>query len=272
MFVTSTHIQYNGLSSESFGIIVGKLNSSGEVNYQTGINTEHIINKVKFIDEVFYYGTEKIPLEFELELYKETPFTITDRLNLHTWLYSGTGYCDLIFNNPDFEETIQADMCEDIVFSCMPVGKMESVNLGQMFGVKLTFLCNKPYPTTKETIQRWDLSDNSGTVLLDPPLVNRSNLNEYFWDTQLEIRLKGSSTGVTLTNLSDIGYSIQFSNLNTSEIITLKNKLGLITSSTGLNRLDKWNFNFLRLVAGVNHIQVTGACEIILTAKYPIII
>jgi hypothetical protein len=260
MFSTSTAFTYAGGSSDQFGIILARTSLP---TYQVGISYEPIYEKIRYIDKIYSYGNSKNLLEFELEMYRESMWTVADRMAITGWLFRN-GFNDLVFDSATLE---QSNQTMDIVFNCQPNGQVESCDFGGLYGIKIKFINSIPYPTTRSTIQSFVLANND-TFTID----NRSNLNEYFYDTLLTVALTGATTGFTLTNYSDSVRAVSFTNLSTLEIITMNNQIGTIVSSTTNNRIPAWNKNYLRLVPGKNYFKITGSANIDVLAKYPIII
>lgn len=267
MFSTATGFTYAGQKSETYNIILAR--ASSLPSYQVGLSYNPLYDKIKYVDRLFSYGNDKNPLEFELEMYKETFWTVKDRKNICSWLFKNN-FEDLIFAN-DVGETDPNNQHTDVVYNCQPTGRPESCDYGNLYGIKIKFLSSLPYATTQLSTQYHDLSTIGSTPTIIE-FVNRGNLNEYFYDTTLEIQLTGSNTSVQLKNVTDGGRIVSFTTLSTNELITMVNQLGILTSSTGLDRYSKWNKNWFRLTTGTNYIEVTGACELTLQAKYPLIL
>lgn len=266
MISTATRIEYDGISSEDYGIIVAR--TSGLPSYHSGIITNPQTQKILGIDSLFLYGNDKTPFTFDLELYKETMWTIQDRKNVSAWLYKNT-FKDLIFLH-ESATPASGDEYEDIIYNCMPIGKPEAIDYGGMYGLKIQFQNRLPYPTTEEKVQTFDLSSNTTTTNIT--VINYSNLNEYIDDIEVAFTLVGDSTGIKFVNTSDSNREFEFTELSTEETVTVDNLYGDIVSNTGLNRYPKFNKNWFRLTTGNNVITVTGKCLLTITAKYPIII
>lgn len=265
MFSTSTYFTYANQNSADYDIVLAR--TGGLPSYQVGISYEPQYKKIKYNDKMFFYGNEKNLYEFELELYKETMWTALDRQNVCRWLFQNS-FQDLNFSNP--YSASQANQVIDIIYNCQPVGKPESCDYGGLYGIKIKFLNSTPYPTTRTLTQTFDLSDITETTQIT--VVNHSNINEYFYRTILNVSMRESGS-ITLTNNSDGGRYVTFSNLNNNEIITLDNQLGSLISSTGDDKLDSWNYNYLRLAPhGNNYITVNKKCIIEITGRYPIIV
>lgn len=271
MISTATRIEYDGVSSEDYGIIVAR--TSGLPSYHSGLITNPQTQKILGIDKLFFYGNEKTPFTFDLELYKETRWTIQDRKDVFHWLYKNS-FRDLIFlheeDNPDPD-----DMYEDIYYNCMPIGEPEAIDYGGMYGVRIRFQNSLPYATTRDIEQTYDLSANTTTTNIT--VNNYGNLNEYFYDMEIEFTLVDDSTGITLVNTDDANRTFQFTGLSAGETVTVNNLYGDIVSDTGLNRLSNFNKTWFRLAEGLtetteNIVTVTGKCLLTISARFPIII
>ena len=259
---TSTLFTYNDERSEDFDIILGEINTNK--SYQYGLNYTPQIEKINGIDNLFYYGINREPLKFTLNMFKETYWTVENRMDIAEWLFQGN-FKDLIFADDESGESYT-----DIVYSCMPIGEINSFDYGRLYGISVPFLCSLPYPTTNTTVREFDLYDNDTTVTIS--INNLSNLNDYFYNIDLEFELKSDSTGISLENLTDGGRTFTFTGLDTLEVISVQNQRKEIISSTGENRLSNFNKNWFRLLTGYNSIKVTGKCYLDIQAKFPIII
>lgn len=277
MISTSTGITYAGKHSSEYGILVAHIDTP---TYQVGINNEIIFNKPTYSSKLYKYGLNPQPLEFVLKLFKNTNsnehFTIEDRKNITGWLFQNE-FQDLFFDNPE-DDILPIDLCEDIVFNCIPNGQWESIDYGGLVGISVPFKCSLPYPTSNKIIQTFDLRNiGTNTIILDgvnyDPLKNYSNINsKYFWNTEVEIKLATGVTSITIKNLSDAGYTISFTGCVAGDTININNGLGILNAVSTTNIFSKWNKNWIRLVNGYNYWQITGACEITVKAKFPILI
>ena len=88
----------------------------------------------------------------------------------------------------------------------------------------------------------------------------------------MTIKLATGVTSVSLKNLNDGGYTISFTNCTAGDTIYMHSGSGIVTATSTTGIFDKWNKNLFRMVYGWNNIEVTGACEITVTAKYPLLI
>jgi hypothetical protein len=271
MISTATQIEYDGESSEDYDII--RAYTSGLPSYHSGLIVNPQTQKILGIDKLFFYGIDKTPFTFDLELYKETIWTIQDRKDVYKWLYKNS-FKDLVFlheeDNPDPD-----DMYEDIVYNCMPIGEPQAIDYGGMYGVKIKFQNSLPYATTNDVEQVFDLYDNTTTT--DITLYNYSNLNEYLYDIDIEFTLVGDSTGITLVNKSDENRTFSFTGLDEEETVTVSNLYGDIVSDTGENRYPNFNKTWFRIAEGQpvtteNILTITGKCLLTISARFPLII
>jgi hypothetical protein len=131
-----------------------------------------------------------------------------------------------------------------------------------------------PHAYLEEQISTFDFSDitSPATFEINAKFNVSNSRGEYYYYPQLWIDLRGDSTGVTITNNSDGGRVFQIQVENTLEEFYFNNQLKQIISSTGLNRLQNFNKNWLRLTAGNNILTVDMPCILQFRCQYPVYI
>jgi phage-related protein len=86
---------------------------------------------------------------------------------------------------------------------------------------------------------------------------NNSDDSEYLYPI-INFTLDMNTTNISVVNADDDNRATSFVNLNPNEKIYLNNDLEIITSSTGLNRLPRFNGKWFRFVQGLNRIKIVG--------------
>ena len=252
MLINSDSFIYNGVSCKDFGLILGNVNGN---SYQVGINQEVIFAKEYNNDRINYFGRDKKPMQFKLSVFQKDgrPLTVEERSNIMAWLY-GNRFCGLAF-----EDNL------DIVYSCMPIGRIEEIDYGGLFGFTIEFVCEFPYATTRAVKMYFDCMDNKNFSVF-----NKSNLDAFYYDTEIE--LVANSTDILIRNLSDGNSEFAFNDLEIGEKIYVHNGRREIVSSLFKNRFYNFNREWIRLVYGINYFEVEGDCSIEIKAKFPIVI
>ena len=92
-----------------------------------------------------------------------------------------------------------------------------------------------------------------------------------YYKPKIEIELVNNNTDVSLKNLSNNGEIFSFTGLKPNEIISIDNENEFIKSNNQLsNPFSKFNRKWLKLVYGVNRLEVTGQCNIAVKSQFPI--
>jgi phage-related protein len=253
--LTSTDIRYNGFNFADFGLIRGTLNSNE--SFQFGLKYDIQMEKLPSNDTAIFYGVDKSQLGFSLSLWKDSAWSIQDRRTISKILFINR-FADLEFVNEEF----------DLVCSCMPQSISSEFYGNGMYGISIDFISNKPYFTTRMRTYLYQFTTTTNTI----KILNESDLNEYHKDIEIEFKLLSTSTSFSITNTNDNNRIFSFSGLSTGETIYIDNKKKRIISSTGNNRLPKFNENWFRMVNGINNLTISGRCEIEIRTQYPVLI
>jgi phage-related protein len=124
----------------------------------------------------------------------------------------------------------------------------------QIYGYAATVQCDAPWGWTSNISKTYTYNAN----------VNRTEKisivsgNNYYLYPQLEFQMTNAGGDFTLTNISDNSRVFLFTGLKSSEKITVDNDRGIVTSSTLLNVMSKFNKNLFRFISGVNSINIKG--------------
>ena len=262
---TSMGFYYGGYYSVDYDLTVASIDSS-PYSYQAGINYDIQMSKANNRDVVNFYGVNKKLLEFDFQIFKTTVWTIEDRKDIMN-IFFQNAFRDLYFADDDDS----GDHYTNIIFNCMPNGKVEAIDFGGMYGMSIPMICSTPYALTEEINQYFDLSTNTTTT--DIEVRNYGNLqNEPYYNIEIDFTLVDAETDISLVNNNDSGRECAFTGLTATENIIINNYTKEITSDTASSRISEFNKTWFRLVAGINTITVTGKCLIAFTARYPIII
>jgi phage-related protein len=254
--VNSSDIGVNGIS-----II---RTDSGLVNTPFIGARDIVEEQVPYRDIPTFYKTIKKPIEFTLKFsLLDDEFTEEYRFQIAK-LFGGDTYKS--FQSTDFLGRIFYVICTN---------QSDLYLTGNRGYFELQLRTSAPYSFSIPEISTFDLSDiTEPTTIM---LVNKSNVmhpkyQDYYYEPELWIDLKGDSTGVTLTNTSDANRVFQIQVENTLEEFYFNNQLKQIVSSSGLNRLGNFNKNWLRLTYGQNLITVDNPCVIQIKSEFPLYI
>lgn len=123
-------------------------------------------------------------------------------------------------------------------------------------GFDATFLCDAPWGWTYPQILSYNYPDDVTSTSFN--FYNDTD-NDFYSFPQLSFTVANVGGSISLTNLTDDPTRVfQFTGLQGNEILTVDNDLQIITSSTGLRRLSNFNYNFFRLIKGLNQISLNA--------------
>lgn len=252
---TNTIFEFDGEKSTDYGLILASLDISMK-NVPFGIEREIIEDKPSKTSIPYFFGIDKKPLYFTTTLVSEENLNYETRINIVRWLFKD-----------EYKPFISTDH-PDIIFNCIVVEKPEKILIGNIPRViELTFKCDAPWAWTPFITNHYDLSNNSTYQIIT--MENRSNIEKYNYP---ELWIKSLDGGtISLQNNSDNGRIFKFENLQENEIIYIDNKLRQVeTNISSIYRLKNFNRNWLRLIYGINQIEVVGKCLIIMRTRYEI--
>lgn len=252
----STSCSYNGITSESMGVILVKIEHVD--NYETApTNRELIADRIQRANhkpQTYFYKIDRSPRRFYLELACET-MTETTKSNLINWLFIDNYAPFIAGDDPNR------------IYYCIAVGEPKFWTNGQGCYISLEMQCQDEYSYSPIITKEFDLSEieeeqeeNEEGVIL----INSGDVSAY---PILEIEVIESESTIKITNTTTNKY-IQFSTENTTplvagEKITIDNYKELImTNQLSIFRYDNMTGNFLELVKGINTFIVEGKCKL----------
>lgn len=167
-------------------------------------------------------------------------------------------------NNYKWLEILQEDL-EDVRYNCI-VTSLDIIEFGTVpWALKATIECDSPYAYAYPTVYEYVVK---GTK--EARLFNESSLPGYYKPV-VEIDL-GDSRTVSITNLSDGGRKLEFSELPSGvHCLRIDNDHCVITTDDGgINPYKYFNFNFFRLLRGCNDLVIDGDCTVRILCEFPI--
>lgn len=219
---------------------------------------EIIETEVKNKDIPYFYKTRKKPLEFQLTFSTlDKKFTEQKRYQIARWLIQR-----------EYKEFQTTDYLGKI-FNVIAISDVDFISGGTKEGYfQVTFRCDAPWAWSPTYVNNFDLKNNTDKIIIE--LENKSNAVKYYYP-EIEFKMQGD-TDIELRNLSDGGKSFNFTNILDDEIIYVNNDMRQVISNTGQYRLGNFNKGWLRLVHGINRIEVTGRCKIQTRMRFPLYI
>lgn len=255
--------QFDNQSSEVYGLRIVNFDngvSDGDGGSEPQIFSKWMINRTKN----YFYGIAKnIPLKITMTLAAENPIDAEQRGLISKWLLARHDYLPLIIDQDDML-SIQYDCLFTKLVPKFIGNECRAITISgecsSPFGYQYQQILTKNYSgsaVVNETFNYLVQSDDDGYIYPDISFKTSSTSG-------------GSSCWIALTNNTDASRVFSFTGISGSETITVSNDLGIISSSTGLLRMSKFNKNFFRVISGNNIINISGSLvNFTMTSKAP---
>lgn len=248
----STKFYYDGVSSESMGLSLVRLNS--------GIFPVPYVSARDIIEE--FPTMAKSPYTFKPKQQQYSInlafSTLSNNMNaaklksLATWLFKDDYKAFYTEDNPDKIFYLFASNQVDFMTNGADEGYFE-----------VQFKSKFPYALTRSATPTYSIN-GTGSI----SITNDSNVFEYYYP-EIEITVN-SGTSVTFTNTSDNSRVSSFTGLSVGETLYINNEKKQLISSTGNYRYSGFNKNWLRLAQGSNTINVVGDVSIQFRTQFPV--
>jgi len=240
---------FGGSSCEYFGNFrIFDFNLSGNKTSSLGSEVDIHQSWVYRRPKAYYHGRSlNTPLEFDITFGSETYIPASFRNIIDDWLFAKMGYLPL--------QIIQDDL-NDCYFNVI-LTKGEATYIGNLqYGFTAHAVCDAPWAWGfPQTIAK---TYSGGGITNEAFVFNNLSANADYLYPTLAFTLNGVGNGVTITNYTDSSRAFIFTGLSPLETMTVNNELQLMTSSTGLYRLSKFNNNWLRFVPKYNSLRIVG--------------
>jgi phage-related protein len=254
LFINTT-FEFDGQQSTEYGLLLANMSSSvmnTPFAYGRQIREERVNSK----SMPYFFGIDEEPLQFRVMLARQEEWDYNTRLEVVRWLFQDT-----------YKPFVSTDHI-GIIYNAMVVDSPEKISVGNIPRmIELNFRCDAPWAWTPFYVYNYDLSTNPGVSIIT--IENKSNIQKH---VSPEIWIRSIEGGtIKLKNTSDGGREAILVNLLPNEVIYLNNEFKQIeTDRPSVYRLKDFNRKWIKLVYGMNHIEVTGKCLITSKAKYGI--
>lgn len=213
----------------------------------TPSDVEIITQDVYRRPKVYFYGTSPRPvLSFDVEFTSPTEIDSVRAQGIQRWLFGHSEYKKL--------QIIQNDM-QSVYYNCF-LTSPEVLKSGRVIiGYKATVVCDSPYA--------WEFEKTLTRTYTDPVIsenysfYNDSDDNGYMYP-ELVVTMSATGGDISIINNSDAGREFAITDLSPSEVLTIDNDLGIMSSSTGFNRLSLFNKKWFRFVPSINNLDISG--------------
>ena len=237
---------FDGIPSETHSLGIHTPDGSDASNMGSS-NVELLTQEVWRKPKVYLLGVKHGEnLEFDVSFRSERELTTADLNLIQKWLFGHQSYRQL--------QIIQYDM-DTIYFNCFLTNPTVFRAGNLIKGVNATVVCDSPFgwTFTKALSNDYVDTDVSDIIVFN----NLSDDNDYMYPETI-ITMNDSGGDLTVTNSNDNDRIFSFTGLSADEVVTIKNDLNIISSSTGLRRLGLFNKNWFRLVQGINSLSIEG--------------
>lgn len=245
-FGSSMSFIYNNIPSEDYGLFIGGFNAPAIVENMASTNTELIYDRLaNGRDENLIFGTKisEPLLSFEIELFSYDPLSRNDISYIDNWLFSNRTPKKLVF--------CQDDMTSYYFMAIF--SKNEIIHhSSQPMGFKCTIICDSAYAYEIEKEDIWQVTKDKALTIK----FNNLSAGLGYLHPRIEFVCNASDGKLVISNRTD-NRTFEIKGLQNGETITI-DEWFQIKSSTGLNRLENCNKQWLRFVRGINLLQVDG--------------
>lgn len=254
--------EYNGVSSEEFGLMTYSFDGSGETHEFAStvtIQEDLIPSRAKpMFYGVTYEQKQELTLEFGVNQKRLDEGRYLDREEMSliaSWLSGHSDYKWLMID----QEDMQTVRYRSIVTSLSPIE-----DGGVCWGMKAVFTCDSPYGYRIPQTYTFRLNGTKSIQLL-----NESSHNGYYYPRLVwEIEQAGS---LIISNSSDGGRTFSLSDIpQSAKKVEIDGDCQTITCTGGLNLYPNCNYKFLRLKRGYNMLVATGIGVLRLICEFPV--
>jgi len=239
---------FNNISAEEYDLRILNFDSGGNASSPAGSDIAIYQKYAYRKSKPYLFGTsQNIPLEFDLTIGSGTPISGELRNLIEDWLLGKKEYLPL--------QIVQDDL-ETIIFNVL-FTKSSVKYVGNLdYGFVLHAQCDAPwgfeYPKTLTKTY-------SGSAIVNETFTfyNDSADADYLYPS-IVFTTSGTGTGLSIINNTDNSREFAFAGISAGETVTIDNDKQIISSSTGLLRMSKFNKKFFRLLPKSNSLTMVG--------------
>lgn len=250
---------YGGVNSSVFHLVFANLDTnklkeiSGTTEYTTefydGLNRHEILGS----------GWDGDPFSFEVEVISEQPISDLDAKKIKRWMFNSPHFQKLyegLNAKKSLDEFVDRKIKRSYV-ECVFQNPSEIRKSGNLFGWRCTCLLATPMAVQDPT--EVEYTDFSQPITIDVDTDFKGYTYPY-----VEIKAGNSSPSadITIKNITDKNRSMQVKSVTAKSTLYVDCGVGSITDSSEYSYYDKLtDQKFLRLLPGVNTLEVTGDVE-----------
>lgn len=257
------YFSFNGIPCTEYGLMMYDFGTKSDSSGALSVDTEIVEDRIARRYTPLHYGTiTNEPLEFTMTFGADTnaidKSEYLDRWDMDAianWLTAHDKYKWLEITQPDMELFRYKCFITDLKYT--EVGKLP-------WGFTCKVICDSPFAYQYPETYRYVVN---GITEID--ILNKSSYRGYY-KPNLTITLSKGGT-FSITNVTDNNRLMQFTGLPTSTTtIHIDTENEIITCDSLANPYQYFNFNFLRLCRGTNHLVLSGVGAIDIVCEFPI--
>jgi hypothetical protein len=240
---------YNNVPSELYDLRIISFDSGGKADYDSGIESDLQVDTIYRKSKANYYGrSHNKQLSFEFTVGSFNQISMDDQNLIKAWLLGSPNFTKL--------QIVQDDM-SNIYYSAI-ITKATDIHVGNFsYALNLVVTCDSPWAWEEAKILNKNYT--SGGVETDSfNFFNQSVDQDYNYPI-IQFTTNAIGTSFSLTNVTDASRVFTFTGISANETITCDCYNKILTSSTGLYRLNTFNKHWFRLIQGNNSISLVGA-------------
>lgn len=253
-------IIYNGIPSETFGLMLYDIENYSQSEGTLGTKISIVEDRIRRRNPPIHYGiTNNDPLTFKLVMGVTDQEIRLDRYDLAAiagWLTGHSEYKWLHICQPDLEL---------VRYRCL-ITELRQIEIGMLpVAFEATVVCDGPYAYHLPW-QHSIVSSGQAEYLCHNP----SNVNEYYFPSMV-IECPAGTTDISIANAADPGRSFALAGLSgtASRSIAVDGETLAVQATDGTDLYENCSLEFLRLVRGDNPLTVNGACTVTLKCEVP---
>lgn len=271
------HFSYNGISCDEFGLAIYDIGNMGQGDSSNVASAGEVTEDwIPLRNRSFFYGVrQNTPLSFNIifgvdpEIKKDkmivTPYDYLDRWEINkinNWLTAHT-------DSRKWLEIEQPDT-EYLRYYCT-ITNLQLITHGWFpWAYQCTVTCDSPYAYTYPYKYKYSVGSANADGEKTVSLRSRSNINEFYYpDIKITPKKKGQIYIENLTAEKE-EMILDPEKYTDGMTITIHGGDQIIESSEGWDMYEGFNFNFLPLVIGDNHIKLKGFFDIEFICEFPV--
>lgn len=258
--VFGSSFTYDGISSDSYQILMCTIDNYGLSDVDMGLSTEIIADSATFLERFEYSANYTSVITFDMTLCKKdfTDFTRPQLRSIAKWLTGRKKSAWL---------SIKDEAYDDIHYKCRVVSMIKKKIGPNVCGLLLKWECSSPYAYTEEYAYRYSIHGAGQEIIL----YNDSDDTEHYLYPSLTIQAKDTMASFLIINESDQNRTTKINNIAYNEIIKMDNQNGVLSTNIHDKKLlplfetRKW----FRLAPGENKLKITGNCDLSISLRFP---